>query len=121
MAQVQTSAAPSFDVNTNTLTASKTFWGPATRAYTIIGGQVTWGVASTSVVFDMTKDTGTTAPAGGSTVLSATVDTSTTANTATALAFAVTTIAIGDRLAIKITGTVGSLANLSCNVSLQPA
>lgn len=115
-------ANPSYGVNAGPLTASVTVFGPATRAYTVVGATAIWSVASTSVTLDITKDTGTTAPAGGSSILTGTVNTALTANTATPVVLAAATaLAIGDRLSAKIAGTAGSLAGLQLNLSLQPA
>lgn len=121
MAQTTSTAASPFEAHADGFTATKTIFGPATRAGQIIAGKAIWSVASTSVTLDLTKDTGTNAPGAGSSILTGTVDTSTTANTSNSfsLSGAPVAFAAGDRIAAKIAGTVGSLAGLSVNLEVQ--
>lgn len=123
MAQVTATAATPFELEHTALTVSKTAYGPATRACKVVAGSITWSTASTSLIVDLTKETGTTAPAGGTTILTSTTDTSTTANTSTPIVLSATaadyTLAVGDRISFKISGTAGSVAGLCANLSLQ--
>lgn len=72
-----------------------------------------WGVASVSATFNIEKLTGTTAPGSGTALLTAVIDTSTTANTVNtgALTGTVSSLqfSIGDRVGVKIAGTITSL------------
>ena len=83
---------------------------------------VRWGTAGTdagAVTCDVTKDTSTNAPGAGTSVLGAAQSVKGTANVAVypALASLTTrTMAVGDRLAIKMTGTLTALANLCVSV-----
>jgi hypothetical protein len=102
----------------------------ATMYLNVIPGQVvravafSCSVASTdagAVTGDVTKDTGTNAPGAGTSILAATVNLKTiTPNTATyptlATSSATKTMAAGDRLAFKLTGTPTALAGLVVTV-----
>lgn len=86
-----------------------------------------WGTAATNagaVTLDITKDTGTTAPGAGTSVLLAALSVKTAANTAMypALAASAATLTMGalDRLALKMTGTLTALAQLSVTVFFEP-
>lgn len=75
-----------------------------------------------AVTLDIKKCVGTEAPAAGATVLGATVNLKGTANTVQAPAVvetAAATLAVGDRLAIDITGTTTAVAGVAVTVSLQ--
>lgn len=75
-----------------------------------------------AVTLDIKKCEGTEAPSAGDTVLGATVNLKGTANTVQApavVATAVATLAVGDRLAIDITGTTTAVAGVAVTVSLQ--
>lgn len=97
----------------------------ADRAYQVELIQEVHGTAGSdggTVSLDVTKDTGTTAPAGGSSVNSVTFNLKATANTvqsSIAVASGVSQLAVGDRLALKLTGTPTSLANVQVQVSLR--
>jgi hypothetical protein len=101
----------------------------ATMYLNLIPGQVIrgvtmrWGTAGTdggAVTGDITKDTGTNAPGAGTSILAAALSLKTTANTtmspALAASAATLTMAAGDRLAFKLTGTPTALANLVVTV-----
>lgn len=82
------------------------------------------GTASSSGTLDITKDTGTTAPQGGSSIFaSGTFNTAATANTlqtkTNMAAGNGAVMAAGDRLALKNGGTLTSSANLAVQVILQ--
>lgn len=82
-----------------------------------------WSTAATNggaVTMDVTKDTSTTAPGVGTSVLLAAQSVKGTANTtvfpALAASTATLTMAVGDRLAVKTTGTLTALAGLVITV-----
>lgn len=77
------------------------------------------GTASSSGTLDITRDTGTTAPQGGTSIFaSGTFNTAATANTLqTKTNITNGTLAAGDRLAMKNGGTLTSSANLALVVS----
>ena len=83
----------------------------STEAWKLINVAYTSNVAGSEVTVtaQLTKCTGTTAPASGTALLSATIDLKTTANTTasgTLVASQSTlTFAAGDRLALDVTGT----------------
>jgi hypothetical protein len=82
----------------------------------------TAGTDASAVTLDIKKCTGTQAPSAGTTVLGATVNLKGTANTVQAPAVvetAVATLAVGDRLAVDITGTTTAVAGVALTVSLQ--
>lgn len=99
--------------------------------YQITGVTATFGTASSSGTLDVVKCTGTTAAASGTTTLNATVSLAGTANTpvhgvlattlsATQLAGAASTaVSGGDRLAIKLGGTLTSLADCLVQIRLK--
>jgi hypothetical protein len=79
------------------------------------------GGASTAIV---TKDTGTGAPGSGSSVLAgaATFNLAGTANTLQTIngvATGVSQLAVGDRLALQLTGTLTSMTSISIVVQLR--
>ena len=83
----------------------------------------TAGTDGSAVTLTVTKDTGTTAAGGGTTVLNGTLNLKGTAVTvqsgvlsATA---AVLVLAAGDRLATKVTGTTTTLAGMQVEVELR--
>lgn len=122
MAQVLANWGTPFDVSANNFTATRTIAGPFTRAYTIKASSCSWSVAGgAGNTCDIFKDTGTSAPGAGATVLTAAYILTTTANTVANGTIAVTTLAAGDRLSAVVAGTVGSLAGLAVSVELQPA
>lgn len=98
----------------------------------VIPGQVVrgvamrWSTAATNggaVTADVTKDTGTAAAGAGTSVLLAAQSVKGTINTtvfpALAASAATLTMAFGDRLAIKMTGTLTALAGLVVTVFFQ--
>lgn len=76
-----------------------------------------------AVTLDLEKLSGTTAPGSGSTALNATLSLKATANTVQAATITSTglnkTLAAGDRLALKLTGTPTSVAGVSILLALQ--
>lgn len=97
----------------------------ANRAYRVKAASVICSSAGTTPTVDITKDTGTTAPGAGSSVLTGAISFSGTANTRVAgtvsSTIATITLAAGDRLAAKWGGTVGSLTGGMVSVLLVPA
>jgi hypothetical protein len=98
----------------------------ADRPYVVTGVQeihATAGTDAGAVTLDITKDTGTGAPASGSSVLvSGTFNLKGTANTLQTILAAnsgVAQFAVGDRLALKLTGVPTSLASLQVQISIR--
>lgn len=101
----------------------------STMYLNVIPGQVVravsmrWGTAGTNgsaVTADITKDTSTNAPGAGTSILLAAQSVKGTANVAVypalAASAATLTMALGDRLALKMTGTLTALADLVVTV-----
>lgn len=90
--------------------------------YRLLGVSATFTTASTSGTLDLTHETGTTAPGGGTSMLTGTVSLAGTANTvvsgapATAIALATQVLSPGDRISIKFAGTLTNLVALSVSV-----
>lgn len=92
----------------------------------IVGAEAIFSVAaggtSTATV---TKETGTTAPGSGTSILSGSFNLNATANTAQAgtLTSTATVLALarGDRLSIKFNNTIQSTAGLCVTVAMMPA
>lgn len=82
----------------------------------------TAGTDAGAVTIDLEKLTGTTAPGSGSSVLSSTLSLKATANTVQSATITSTsankTLAIGDRLALKRTGTLTSVAGVTVHVEI---
>jgi len=97
----------------------------ADRPYVVVSAQEIHAVASTggATTLDITKDTGTTAPAGGSSVLNGSTfnlaGTANTLQTINGVATGVAQLAVGDRLALKLTGTPTSMTNVTVAVALR--
>lgn len=83
----------------------------------------TAGTDAGAVTLDLEKLTGTTAPGSGVTALNATLSLKATANTVQAATITFTaankTLAAGDRIALKLTGTPTALANVTILLGLQ--
>lgn len=99
----------------------------ANRAYRIIGIREVHSTAGSdagTVTIHVEKETGTTAPAGGTTVMSGTFNAKGTANTVQAATLSTTTadtiLAAGDRLSVDFTGTLTALAGVVVTVDLIP-
>lgn len=96
----------------------------ATRAMRVKAVKVCCSSTSTQPTVDVTKDTGTTAPGAGTTVLTGAISFSATANTVVSgtltSTVATLTMAAGDRLSLKWGGTVGSITGAVVNVLLVP-
>lgn len=87
------------------------------------GVSMSWGTAGTNggaVTADVTKDTSTTAPGAGTSILAAAQSVKGTANTTVyptlATSTSTLTMAVGDRLAVKMTGTLTALTDLVVTV-----
>lgn len=107
----------------NAAIATKTFFLNIIPGRTITGISARWSVAGSdagAVTGDITKDTGTSAPGAGTSVLSATFSLKGTANTTIFPTLSGTAanllMASGDRLAFKLTGTPTALAGLVITV-----
>jgi hypothetical protein len=87
----------------------------------VTGVSATFGTASSSGTADLVKMTGTTAVASGTTLLTGTISLAGTANTPVngTLITTISTLQLakGDRLGVKLGGTLTSLVN--CNVSIR--
>lgn len=96
----------------------------ANRAYRVKAVQVVCSSGSTVPTVDIIKDTGTTAPGGGTSVLTGVITFSGTANTVVTgtvtSTVATKTLAAGDRLSHKWGGTVGSITGAIISVTLVP-
>lgn len=95
----------------------------ADEAYQITAIKGSWGVASVSMNFNIEKLTGTTAPGSGAALLQAAIDTSLTANTVNTGTLTATTadlqLAAGDRVGIKIAGTITALVGMVLTITLK--
>lgn len=95
----------------------------ADAAYQVTGVNAVWGTASVSGTLTIEKLTGTTAPNSGTVMLTGTIDLSTTANTVTAGALTGTVstlqLATGNRIGIKLSGTLTSLVGCNVTISLK--
>jgi hypothetical protein len=96
----------------------------ANRAMRVKAVRVVCSSTATVPTVDVIKDTGTTAPGGGTSVLTGAISFNTTANTVVAgtltSTIATLTLAAGDRLSLKWGGTVGSLTGALVNILLEP-
>lgn len=90
-------------------------------ALQVTGVSVTFGTASSSGTADLVKMTGTTAVGSGTTTLTGTMSLAGTANTPVngtlVSTLATLQLAKGDRLGLKLGGTLTSLAN--CNATVR--
>lgn len=96
----------------------------APRAVRIKSFKAVFATASTSGTVTATKDTGTTAPGGGTAILTGTVSLAGTANTVvsgTLVATAATLqLAAGDRLSLTLAGTLTNLAGACIQIGVTP-
>jgi len=96
----------------------------AERAYRVKSASVICSSTATVPTVDIKKETGTTAPGSGTTILTGAISFSGTANTrvtGTLVATVATiTLAAGDRLSVTWGGTVGTLIGGIVSVSLVP-
>lgn len=96
----------------------------ATRACVVKGVKLSFSTASSSGTVTVTKDTGTTAPGGGTAILTGTMSSAGTANTVVSGTLVTTqatvTLAAGDRLAVTLAGTQTGLAGAIVTVELEP-
>jgi hypothetical protein len=97
----------------------------ADRPYQVVSVQEIHAVASTggATTLDITKDTGTGAPASGSSVLNGTTfnlaATANTLQTILGVNTGVAQLAVGDRLALKLTGTPTSMTNVTLTIAVR--
>lgn len=97
----------------------------ATRGYRVRSVSVIWSTAAGGTsTLDVIHDTGTGAPASGTSILTAPVNINGTANTVTSPALTATgsvlVLAAGDRLAVKFNNAIQSTAGLFVQVNLAP-
>ena len=98
----------------------------ANRPMTVRGVAAVWGTKGSDATgtLDITAESGTTAPAGGTTILSAAFHLNTTANTVVYPTLTATaanlTIAAGSRLSLKLANTSTALANVVIAVWFTP-
>lgn len=96
----------------------------ANRAYRVKAASIICSSAGTVPTCDVTKDTGTTGPGAGTSVLTGAMTFSGSANTrvtgTVSGTIATVTLAAGDRLAAKFAGTVGAITGAMLNVTLVP-
>ncbi len=122
------SIAPAvINLNANAAIATQCFF-LANRPVTVTGISMVWSTAGSdagAVTVDVTKDTSTNAPGAGVSLLNAAQSVKGTANVPVSPALTGTTsrltLAAGDRLAIKTTGTLTALAGLVVVVSFSNA
>lgn len=105
------------------------FVAPPGQTWQVTGVQATFGTTSTSGTLDVVKSTGTTAVASGTSVLTGTVSLAGTANTPvsgtvtanpiTAQLVGSATATSGDRLGIKLAGTLTGLVNCLVQIRLK--
>lgn len=97
----------------------------ADATYIVTGVKVSFGTASTSGTFTIEKLTGTTAPGGGTALLTSALALDGAANTvATGVLTATTadlTLASGNRLGFVFGGTVTNLADMAITITLKRA
>lgn len=97
----------------------------ANRAYRVKAASCSCSSTATVPTVDVIKDTGTTAPGGGTSVLTGVMTFDTTANTrvvgTVSSTIATVTLAAGNRLSTKWAGTVGSITGAIVSVTLVPA
>jgi hypothetical protein len=107
-----------YQVNANSAIATQSFF-LANRDCQVLGVQMFWGtagVAGGTVTLDVTHDTSTNAPGAGTSILSAAQNAKLAANTVYTQTLTATVAQLkllaGDRLSLKTTGTLTSLANV---------
>lgn len=108
------------DIATNTIYLNAI---PGNKVRAVAVRWSTAGSGAGTVTVDVTKDTGTDAPGAGTSVLGAALSVKTTANVtmfpALATSAATLTMAVGNRLAVKMTGTLTALAGLVVTVFFE--
>ncbi len=98
----------------------------ANGSYNVTAVRAIWSAAATvgTVTYDVFHDTSTNAPAAGTSILTAAVSLKTTANTVSTATLTGTAATLrldaGDRLSVKLNGTLTTLAGLVVVVSLTP-
>src|SRR5436190_3292233 len=97
----------------------------ANRAYQVVAVRATWShVGGSSAAATLEKLTGTTAPGSGTVILTSAFDLTTTANTVGTGTLSGTVgnlqLAAGDRLGVKLSGTLTALTGLNITVNLKP-
>lgn len=96
------------------------------RDMVVSGVKMVWSTAGTdsgTVTLDVTKESSTTAPGSGTTILAAAQSAKTTANTVVSPTLSATgtvlKLAAGDRLSLKVTGATTALAGVVVMVYMQ--
>lgn len=96
----------------------------ADTTYQVVGVRSAWGVAGgLAALLNVEKLTGTTAPGSGTAILTSGIDLTATANTVTTGALSGTVsnlqLAAGDRLGVKLGGTLTGLVGCSLTILLK--
>lgn len=96
----------------------------ADAAYQVTAVRVVWGVAGgLAAALNIEKLTSTTAPGSGTAILSSDIDLTATANTVTSGSLTGTVgnlqFATGNRLGVKLTGTLTGLVGCAVSVTLK--
>jgi hypothetical protein len=97
----------------------------ANRAYQVTAVRAVWShVGGSSAAAMIEKLTGTTAPGSGTAILTSAFDLTTTANTVRTGTLSGTVgnlqLAAGDRLGVKLSGTLTALTGLNVTIHLKP-
>jgi hypothetical protein len=97
----------------------------ANRAYQVTAVRAVWShVGGSSAAATVEKLTGTTAPGAGTAILQSAFDLTSTANTVGTGTLSATTgnlqLAAGDRLGVKLSGTLTALTGLNITIHLKP-
>jgi len=97
----------------------------ANRAYQVVAVRGTWShIGGSGAAATLEKLTGTTAPGAGTAILQSAFDLTTTANTVGSGTLSATVgnlqLAAGDRLGVKLSGTLTALTGLNITVDLKP-
>lgn len=115
-----------YNVNANATIANQSF-ALANRDLVVTGVYMSWSAAATNgsaVTADITIETGTTAPAGGTTILAAAQSVKGAINTPVSVPLSATAanliLRAGNRLSVKMTGTLTALAGLVIVVTVGP-
>lgn len=115
-----------FDVTATGLTADAAFFVANSPCEVVAIREVhsVAGSDSGAVTLNVTKETGTTAPGAGTTVMTGTLNMKGTANTVQTATLTATAankkLAAGNRLSLNFTGTTTDLAGVVVTVTLRP-
>lgn len=118
--------SPTYAMAANSTIATQSFF-LANRDYIVTGVQAVWSTAATdagTVTIDVFHDTSTNAPGAGNSILAAALSVKTAINTVATPALTATAsrlkLLAGDRLSVKLTGTLTALAGVVVVVQLAP-